>query len=578
MGDPDSPTEVDECEPTDVFTLIQKSFTKTNEAAQGITTIGPMLRFTNYDTGCHLWKGTVLFVAPSSLGKPALTYSVDGGPPCDAPCEWLDTFQEHNFYRYALQVEASDAEQAVMYSLQWDGDSTPVYTFYVAARDQAWHWSFFSCNGYQAECTDLKLYEDITILWNDMLAQHNERHMHAMVGGGDQIYNDPVWQVPEIGEWLQIKDGRQRALTDLPGVGDSSARYYFNHYATHFSTDGFKQAMATIPYLMTWDDHDIFDGWGSYPPYLHNCAVFQKIFKSALRFYLLFQNHATPDNTEAVEVFGAPHSYSWMVNFGPKMVLLGPDSRTQRTSGRIIGHEHWEEISQRLDQIDADVQHLVIVFAVPFVYGEIPASEKVMDFFKCDRRGRIRDWLTIKTGLLSGLLGQFGEPNLMDDIGDHWTSKNHEPERNMVLKKLQEVAAVKKIRVSFMSGDVHVAGICRITSNPDSEEVLAEADYMLQVISSAIGNSPPPKVLGKVLNAPMTSGRKKIDDRLWMHFLQLFKQQYPQNKKILLKRNWCDVTVDDGSTLTFALRVEDSPGDKGTAIHTFSTALPALKA
>lgn len=24
-----------------------------------------------------------------------------------------------------------------------------------------------------------------------------------------------------------------------------------------------------------WDDHDIWDGWGSYPPYLQNCPVFQ---------------------------------------------------------------------------------------------------------------------------------------------------------------------------------------------------------------------------------------------------------------------------------------------------------------
>lgn len=27
--------------------------------------------------------------------------------------------------------------------------------------------------------------------------------------------------------------------------------------------------------LCSWDDHDIFDGWGSYPDYLQKSAVFQ---------------------------------------------------------------------------------------------------------------------------------------------------------------------------------------------------------------------------------------------------------------------------------------------------------------
>ncbi len=30
---------------------------------------------------------------------------------------------------------------------------------------------------------------------------------------------------------------------------------------------------------MTWDDHDIFDGWGSYPPVMQNCEVFQAVWR-----------------------------------------------------------------------------------------------------------------------------------------------------------------------------------------------------------------------------------------------------------------------------------------------------------
>jgi hypothetical protein len=101
--------------------------------------------------------------------------------------------------------------------------------------------------------------------------------------------------------------------------------YYFHHYATHFVFGVIGEALRSIPYVMTWDDvrgprggglvghrgavlvmrralprelrqadhptllllkftrprarpppqHDIFDGWGSYPERLQLCQVFQ---------------------------------------------------------------------------------------------------------------------------------------------------------------------------------------------------------------------------------------------------------------------------------------------------------------
>ena len=51
--------------------------------------------------------------------------------------------------------------------------------------------------------------------------------------------------------------------------------YYFHHYAVHFGHAEYGLANRSIPYAMTWDDHDIFDGWGSYPEPLQLCDVFQ---------------------------------------------------------------------------------------------------------------------------------------------------------------------------------------------------------------------------------------------------------------------------------------------------------------
>lgn len=55
-----------------------------------------------------------------------------------------------------------------------------------------------------------------------------------------------------------------------------------------------------------WDDHDIFDGWGSYPERLQLCPMFKGLFSVARRFYLLFQHHTTlPRAQELSRLFGA---------------------------------------------------------------------------------------------------------------------------------------------------------------------------------------------------------------------------------------------------------------------------------
>ncbi|HPE71554.1 MAG TPA: hypothetical protein PK018_05160 [Candidatus Competibacter sp.] len=41
--------------------------------------------------------------------------------------------------------------------------------------------------------------------------------------------------------------------------------------------------MASIPSIAMWDDHDIFDGWGSYDEERQNCPVYQGIYPIARR-------------------------------------------------------------------------------------------------------------------------------------------------------------------------------------------------------------------------------------------------------------------------------------------------------
>ena len=67
--------------------------------------------------------------------------------------------------------------------------------------------------------------------------------------------------------------------------------------------------LATIPSIMMWDDHDIFDGWGSYPEDLQTCDVYPEIYKAAVRHFRLFQLRSTR-NVTLLAGGGTPSHYS----------------------------------------------------------------------------------------------------------------------------------------------------------------------------------------------------------------------------------------------------------------------------
>src|SRR3569833_3416203 len=83
---------------------------------------------------------------------------------------------------------------------------------------------------------------------------------------------------------------------------------------------------------------------------------------------------------------------------------------------------------------------------------------------------------------------------------DHYTARTHKKERNALIEKLQELAADYSVRVTILGGDVHLAALGRFYSNPDLH-VSAEKDhrYMVNVISSAITNEPPPRPVADYL-------------------------------------------------------------------------------
>ena len=93
-----------------------------------------------------------------------------------------------------------------------------------------------------------------------------------------------------------------------------------------------------------------------------------------------------------------------------------------------------------------------------------------------------------------------GNVDLLDDLDDHYTARTHKKERNWLIEKLQGVCAEFSVRITILSGDVHLAAFGRFYSHPRLN-IPAEEDfrYIVNVVSSAIVNKPPPAAVANLL-------------------------------------------------------------------------------
>ncbi|GIL73332.1 hypothetical protein Vretifemale_3526 [Volvox reticuliferus] len=367
--------------------------------------------------------------------------------------------------------------------------------------------------------------------------------------------------------------------------------FYFRNYTTHFGKPTFRDALASIPQVMVWDDHDIFDGWGSYPEELQRCPVFLGVFFVARKFYLLFQCHAAESNYRELNKGWGLTGLSCTVMLGNTTAVVGLDSRGERSRSQIIRPASWAAFSDQVAKLPAGVRHVVVLATVPLVYPTVPGIEEAM--MALAGTGLMVSALTAflqKTGLSSQIYSQFGEPELLDDLLDHWSARPHEVEKYCFVRMMQDLAKARGFRFSILSGDVHCAGVAAFQTIPKIN-LKADHRYMVQVISSAIGNVPPPD---GVIAALTASNKPKMLDPVTKEKMRAI---FENNSLLKASRNWCDIHerpllqgaaaaaatrgggvsggVADGS-LVFQLRVEH-PVYKEVRPYTYDIVAPLLE-
>ncbi|CAF2835243.1 unnamed protein product [Rotaria sp. Silwood2] len=501
--------------------------------------LGPFFQFISTDLKKMLWIGSALIFRHVSFNQPNIEFVCD--PKVDYNWEILyENIFDLCAYRVNIFIElrSGEGEDKIIWKIDWDNIKTSG-SFLIARCDQKWRGGFFSCNGFDAY-VPIQVASNLTYsnVWNHLLSIHEETPLHLLLWGGDQNYVDFIFEdIPFLRAWINMA-WNERWTTDFrDDLKEQVEQYHFYMYAENWDLRvEVKTALTSIPSLMMWDDHDIFDGAGSYPTLLHDSPVMMGLFLAAQKMRLLFQHHTTLEKAREHQVFGH-QGYNFFARCGRHLAILGADQRTERDTQTVQHENTWNMIFDRLENNLEDVEHLIVLFPVPFSFIRVHIAESIFERLK----NLPNKWRRVP--LIKQTNSIFGLPELYDDLLDEWTHQSHIEERNRVLLRFQQIAEAKKVRITYFSGDVHCCGIGRFqTRGSHRPSPINDAKLMYQIVSSAIVNMPPSKMAIRVAHRfkskwdPVDNTEEELID---------FFERSPENggkvfhKKFRPNRNWC---------------------------------------
>lgn len=325
--------------------------------------------------------------------------------------------------------------------------------------------AFCSCNGSEEGDFDRpETLPDRNAMWLDLHRAHRNRPFHLLLQGGDQLYADKVWEkaAPLAALMRERRYRRQRAPFDRDmarAVGD----FYFERYALVWSQSGTAEMLASVPSLMMWDDHDIFDGWGSHPPQWQGSSIYQGVFRQAAEQYRLFQFGMRPGEAIAGLTTDRARHTGWCHRIGD-IGIVAPDLRSTRLKRQVMETESWDEMEDCLDRL-AGCRQLVFLSTVPLVNVDLRWLERIFAIWP-------------------------GRQKYQDDLRDQWQSYAHRAEWLRALTLLFDFAERNGATVLIVSGEIHMAAVGRARRGAVS---------LWQFIASGIAHPPLPSLVLRVL-------------------------------------------------------------------------------
>jgi hypothetical protein len=309
--------------------------------------------------------------------------NIDGerlGKYVEVPGFRLHAEQGVTFWRFNIEVELRDQQQRIAYRI----NRGPATGFWVPARGQSMSIMFHSCNGFSLSVNPDQ-FSGPDPMWRDVLNTHQTQPFHVMIGGGDQIYNDIIMENTRFfSQWLNIKNPLEKHNAPFtPHMQEELETFYLDRYSMWFSQGLFGLANSQIPMVNIFDDHDIIDGYGSYPHSFMDAPVFAGLGAIAFKYYMLFQHQSVINEGEETEpswLLGARPgpfikelSRSVFMSLGSHIAFLGLDCRTEREQDTVLTDATYSKIFDRMHEqiIKGETKHLIVLLGVPIAYPRL---------------------------------------------------------------------------------------------------------------------------------------------------------------------------------------------------------------
>ena len=145
-----------------------------------------------------------------------------------------------------------------------------------------------------------------------------------------------IFGLKSILKWLKLSDD-DRCIAEFTQQMETEVDNYYlsNYYYKFFRSPEHVDILPNIPGIYMWDDHEIFDGYGSYPEKIQNCDIMKNIFRIAKKYFCLFQLHM-----DIIDPSLNLTSYYKINN----TLLINVDTRTNRSIKQIIPDNTYNEI------------------------------------------------------------------------------------------------------------------------------------------------------------------------------------------------------------------------------------------
>jgi len=317
-------------------------------------------------------------------------------------------------------------------------------TFRLLPADRPPRVALLSCNGIY-EFKDAARRFD---MWRRLRREIDAGSVDLIVHAGDQVYADEV-----VKRYARAARTAEKSDALLGAVTAEYRRLYVERFWTLADVAA---VLNSRPNIMTWDDHDIDEGWGSNPN--DDRAWRRLFFRAAEQAFIEFQASIGPPRIDA-DSFASGFTHGDIA-----FLLLDGRSHRLYSEGRVLGAAQFDVARGWLQALPASTRRVYLVLGIPPIHAKLSTAAAILR------------WTP------------FSEPYAAD-LRDGWMSKGNRGECEKLMWLLVDFCrAHPRTDVTILSGDVHVGNIGQLHH--------FQTGIMWQVTSSGIGSPAPEGLSG----------------------------------------------------------------------------------